>query len=106
MEATYRLLETIRQYAAGRLVESGEAEDIRQAPSAVIYADFTRRAGRGLYSSDEVLWDARLPLEIDNLQVAVSWAIGAGDTEVAMRIGGSFPRQATTATTARHRPSR
>jgi tetratricopeptide (TPR) repeat protein len=89
------MLETIRQYAQDRLVETGEAEDVR-ARHARWYADFARRAGRGLYSSDEVIWDARLPLEIDNLQVAVSWAVGAGATEIAMRIGGSFPRQAVT----------
>ena len=28
-EATYRLLETIRQYAAGRLADSGTADEVR-----------------------------------------------------------------------------
>ena len=33
---------------------------------------------------------------MDNLQIAVAWAAGAAETDVAMRIAGSFPRQATT----------
>ena len=58
------------------------------------FADFARRAGRGLYSAEELVWDERLRPEVDNLQVAVAWAVGAGDTDTAMRIGGSFPRGA------------
>jgi predicted ATPase len=94
-ESRYEMLETIRQYAQERLVESGEAEAVR-ARHAHWYAEFARRAGRGLYSVDELAWDERLRPEIDNLQVAVAWAAGAGEAEVAMRIGGSFPRQAVT----------
>jgi predicted ATPase len=92
-ESRYEMLETIRQYAQERLVESGEPEVVR-ARHARWYADFARRAGRGLYSADELMWDERLRPEVDNLQVAVGWAAGAGDTDTAMRIGGSFPRGA------------
>ncbi len=93
-ESRYEMQETIRQYAQERLVESGEAEAVR-ARHARWFADFARRAGRGLYSTDELAWDERLRSEIDNLQIAVAWGVGAGETDVAMRIGGSFPRQAT-----------
>jgi predicted ATPase len=92
-ETRYEMLETIRQYAQERLVESGEAERVR-ARHARWFADYARRAGRGLFSPDELVWSERFPLEIDNLQLAVAWAVGAGETEIAMRIGGSFPRQA------------
>ena len=94
-ESRYEMLETIRQYAQERLVESGEAETVR-ARHACWFAEFARRAGRGLYSTEELEWDERLGPEVDNLQIAVAWAAGAGETDVAMRIGGSFPRQATT----------
>jgi len=92
VESRYEMLETIRQYAQERLVESGEAEAVR-ARHAQWYAEFARRAGRGLYSVDELVWDERLRPEMDNLQLAVAWAAGAGETDIAMRIGGSFPRQ-------------
>jgi predicted ATPase len=95
VDSRYEMLETIRQYAQERLVESEEAEAVR-ARHARWYAEFARRAGRGLYSVDELAWDERLRPEMDNLQIAVAWAAGAGETDVAMRIGGSFPRQAVT----------
>jgi hypothetical protein len=47
-----------------------------------------------LYSPDELAWSLRIADEIDNLQAAVTWAVGAGDTTVAMHIGASFVRQA------------
>ena len=88
----YDMLETVRQYADERLVESGEAETIRRRHT-LWSADLARAAGRGLYSSEEEAWLERLRAEIDNLEVAVGWAVDAGETEVAMRIGASFPRQ-------------
>jgi predicted ATPase len=94
-ESRYEMLETIRQYAQERLVESGDAEAVR-ARHAQWFAGFARRAGRGLYSADELMWDERLRPEVDNLQFAVAWAVGAGETDAAMRIGGSFPRGAVT----------
>ena len=92
-ETRFDMLETIRQYAQERLVESGDAEAVRARHSRW-FAEFARRAGRGLYSADELEWEARLRPEMDNLQVAVAWAAAAGETDVAMRIGGSLPRQA------------
>jgi predicted ATPase/class 3 adenylate cyclase len=92
-QTRYDMLETIRQYAQERLVDSGDAEAVR-ARHAHWYADFARAAGRGLYSPDEAMWLERLQEEVDNLQVAVSWSVGADQTELAMRLGGAFPRQA------------
>ena len=88
----YDMLETIRQYAQERLVASDDAEEVR-ARHARWCAGFARSAGRGLYSEDESMWLERLRGEIDNLQVAVAWAVASDETELAMRIGGSFPRQ-------------
>jgi predicted ATPase len=90
----YGMSETIRQYAEECLVASGDAEAVR-ARHARWYADFARAAGRGLYSTDEHRWLERLEGEVENLQVAVAWAVAAGETDLAMRLGGSFPRQAS-----------
>jgi predicted ATPase/class 3 adenylate cyclase len=88
----YLMSETVRQYAEERLLDSGDAETIRTRHTRW-YADFARAAGRGLYSADEANWLERLAGEMNNLQVAVSWAVASDDTEAAMRLGGSFPRQ-------------
>jgi hypothetical protein len=90
----YGMSETLRQYAEERLVASGDAEAIR-ALHARWYAEFARAAGRGLNSTDELPWFERLQGEVENLQVAVAWAVAAEETELAMRLGGSFPRQAS-----------
>jgi hypothetical protein len=86
------MLETIRQYAEEHLVASGDAEAVR-ARHAGWYGSFARAAGRGLYSTEELSWLERLEGEVSNLQVAVTFAVGADDTDLAMRLGGSFPRQ-------------
>jgi predicted ATPase/class 3 adenylate cyclase len=91
-ETRYDMLETVRQYAEDRLVDSGEAEAVRTR-HARWYAGFARSAGRGLYSSDEAAWLERLGSEMNNLQVAVRWSVASDDTDSAMRLGGSFPRQ-------------
>jgi predicted ATPase len=93
VQTRYDMLETIRQYAQERLVDSGDAETVR-ARHARWYVDFARAAGRGLYSPDEAIWLDRLQREVVNLQVAVTWSVAAGETELAMRLGGAFPRQA------------
>jgi predicted ATPase/class 3 adenylate cyclase len=88
----FDMLETVRQYAHEHLVDSGEAEVVRRR-HAQWYVEFARAAGRGLYSADEEQWLEQLRVEIDNLDVAVGWALNADETDLAMRIGGSFPRQ-------------
>jgi predicted ATPase/class 3 adenylate cyclase len=93
LQTRYDMLETIRQYAEEQLLVFGDAEAAR-ARHAQWYATFARAAGRGLYSSDEARWFECLGPEIDNLQVAVNWAVGADESDVAMRIAGAFPRGA------------
>jgi predicted ATPase/class 3 adenylate cyclase len=88
----YEMSESVRQYAQERLVASGAADAVRNR-HARWFGGFARDAGRGLYSPDEASWLARLRDEMDNLQIAVGWAVATNDTESAMRIGGSFPRQ-------------
>ncbi len=81
-ETRYGMLETIRQYAEERLVASGEADEVRGRHTRWA-ATFARAAGRGLYSADDVAWLERLRPEVDNLQVAASWAVATGDSESA-----------------------
>jgi predicted ATPase/DNA-binding NarL/FixJ family response regulator len=70
--ARYRLLETIRQYAADRLVESGEAEAVRVRHFR-FYLALARRAERELEGSGLLEWLAVLDADHDNIRAALDW---------------------------------
>ena len=81
----YRLLETVRQYAAEKLGESGEADDVR-----------TRH--RDHYTSMAALLDGpagsdygqrveQTETEIDNLRAAFAWSRESGDAELGVGVG-------------------
>jgi predicted ATPase/class 3 adenylate cyclase len=84
-EATrYRLLETIRQYARDRLIESGEADDLR-ARHLAWCLDLSRGADTGLSGPELVGWLRRLDAEADNIRAAIEWGLDA-DPEAAARL--------------------
>jgi predicted ATPase/transcriptional regulator with XRE-family HTH domain len=72
-ERRYRLLETIRQYAHERLVESGEEENIR-TQHLKYYLQLSEQAEPGLKGPAQMEWYARLNDERDNLRAALAWA--------------------------------
>ena len=73
----YRLLETLRQYAAGKLQEAGEEFELRDRHLAW-FAELSAQAEAGLYGPDQASWFARLDLEIDNLRAALAWSKTSG----------------------------
>jgi len=82
-EARYRLLETVRQYARDRLVESGDAAEARRRHRDWYLALVERgvnqeRADRG-YLGIAVEWLDRLEREHDNLRAALEWSAGEPD---------------------------
>jgi predicted ATPase len=89
----YRLLETIRQYAEERLVATGGADEARHA-HATYFWRFARGAGRRLWSAEKMAWVARLEPELDNLRLAVSWALSNEDADLALGIAVSMVGQA------------
>jgi predicted ATPase/DNA-binding SARP family transcriptional activator len=81
----YRLLETVRQYAAERLAETGDLEESRRAHGATLLrlAEADRWAGKqGL---------ARLAVENDNVRAALEWTLAAGDP-IGPRLARAFGR--------------
>jgi predicted ATPase len=89
----YRQLETVRQYAEEHLLASGEADSVRER-HARYFAAVARDAGRGLWSTEEVAWAQRVEADLDNIRAAMSWAVVAGETDLAMRLAGAFVTQA------------
>ena len=87
-ETRYRMLETIRQYAREKMLEAGGSEIIRHRHLAY-FVKLAEQAEPELYRSNQVFWMKKLDDEIDNLRMAVEWAI-ANDVESGLRIA-TFP---------------
>jgi len=72
-DARLQLLETVREYAEERLIDSGEAALIR-ARHRDWYLAWAERADPELTGPDEATWYARLAEELDNLRAARAWS--------------------------------
>jgi predicted ATPase/class 3 adenylate cyclase len=90
----YRLLETIRQFAADRLVEAGDDETA--AVSAAHCAHFValaEAAAPHLKGPEQGSWFSRLDADSANLWRAAEWAASAPDgTRQVLRLGAALRR--------------
>ena len=89
IEARYRLLETIRQYAQERLDMSGEADRLR-GEHARYYAAFAESAIPNLTGPDGLQWEGRFEREFDNFRTALTWAVDTRDVDTALRVLGMW----------------
>jgi predicted ATPase/DNA-binding CsgD family transcriptional regulator len=85
-EARYRMLQTIRQYAAERLAESGEALGRRHADYFLTLAEVAEPA---MVGPDQAAWMERLEHEHDNLRAALGWFEERGDAERGLRLAAA-----------------
>ena len=91
----YRLLETVRQYARDRLMDSGERAGLRDQ-QLEWYLDLAERADPELRGPDQVKWLKRLDIEHDNMRAALEWSMEQGETEIekrhiaALRLAGAL----------------
>jgi non-specific serine/threonine protein kinase len=81
----YRMLETLRQYGLERLAERGETERGR-ARHAAHYGSLALQAELELRGPHAAIWLDLLALELDNLRAALTWLMGCGDAEGALRL--------------------
>ena len=90
----YRLLETIRQFAAERLAEAGQDEAAAVAAAhGRHYLSVAEAAAPHLRGSDQGNWFARLDADHANLQRAVRHAYGVlGGTEQLLRLATALDR--------------
>lgn len=84
----YRMLGTIREYAADRLAEAGESELARQAHLSYV-TDLAESAEPHLRRAEQLTWLARLQADHDNLGAAMRGAIAAGQAQAAMRLAAA-----------------
>ncbi|WP_343955323.1 BTAD domain-containing putative transcriptional regulator [Nonomuraea longicatena] len=86
-QARYRMLNTIREYAAQRLAEAGESEAARRAHLAY-FIELAETAEPHLRRAEQLEWMAVLHAEHDNLGAALRGAIAEGWAQEAMRLSG------------------
>ncbi len=87
-EARYRLLETIRQFAADRLAEAGEVAATRDRHLAHVLAFAEGIEPERQRDLDR--WRTRLELEHGNLRAALDWGLAAPDPERGRRLAASL----------------
>ena len=84
----YRMLTTIKEYAADRLAEAGESHLARQAHLAY-FTDLAETAEPHLRRAEQLQWLATLEADHDNLSAALRGAIAAGDAQGAVRLAAA-----------------
>jgi predicted ATPase/DNA-binding CsgD family transcriptional regulator len=85
-EPRYRMLETIREFAAEELASRGEIEAVRERHAAY-YAALADDLGRPREDGrDAAAALERRSIEQDNLRAALAWAAERGESEVGARI--------------------
>ena len=87
-EVRYRLLETIRQYARDKLLDSGHAAQVRDRHLAY-YLQLVGEAEPKLEGPEMVPWLDRLATEHGNLRAALEWA-PARDPDAALRLASGL----------------
>ena len=90
-ESRYAMLETIREFAAERLVESGEADRVQLLFEKLIVT-LAAHAEAGLSGPAQLTWLARLGEEHDNIRAALGHAIARHDGVVALTLATQLRR--------------
>jgi hypothetical protein len=85
----YRMLGTIKEYAADRLTEAGESGPTRQAHLAY-FTELAESAEPHLRRAEQLTWLARLEADHDNIGAAMRGAIAAGEAQPAMRLAAAL----------------
>ena len=83
-ETRYRMLETIRQYAREKHLESGGSEVVR-VKHLTYFAKLTEEAEPELFRSNQVFWLNKLDDDLDNIRLAWEWAL-ATDVAAGLQI--------------------
>ncbi|HEY8987851.1 MAG TPA: adenylate/guanylate cyclase domain-containing protein, partial [Candidatus Limnocylindrales bacterium] len=85
-ETRFRMLDTIREFAAERLTESGEREEIERRHSAA-FLGLAETLTPSLTGDDQRRWLGRLERDHDNIRAVLDRAVAAGDGSTAIRLG-------------------
>jgi tetratricopeptide (TPR) repeat protein len=81
----FRMLDSIRQFAAGELEASGERTEIDERHAAW-FVSLVERVAPELLKQDQACWLDLLTEDADNLRGAILWSVRTGRTEKALRL--------------------
>jgi non-specific serine/threonine protein kinase len=87
----YRLLETIRQYGRDRLVDAGEAENVRNHHFDW-FLELAERVEPELIGPRQVAWLDRLETEQDNFRAALAWGLDSRPAILGLRLASALWR--------------
>ena len=87
----YGMLETVRQYATERSVESGETDCLRQR-HANFFLGLAEQAEPKLFGPEQDAWFARLEAEHSNLRAALEWLDALEKALQGLRLAGALWR--------------
>ena len=89
-EGRFWMLETIREYAAERLEESGEWDELRRRHAEWFLALAETAAPHLRSGTAQKEWLERLDPEHDNVRAALDWLEASGEGELVLRLGAAF----------------
>jgi predicted ATPase/DNA-binding CsgD family transcriptional regulator len=85
----YDMHELLRQYAADKLTESGEAGATERRHFA-FFLSLAEQASQHYYNQAEKMWLDRLEIEHDNLRVALAWSLRNKKTDLGLNLAGAL----------------
>jgi predicted ATPase/DNA-binding SARP family transcriptional activator len=85
----YRMLETIKAFAAEQLAAAGERDAVAAA-HARYFVELAETADHHLRGADQLVWMRRLRAETDNLLATLRHATSVGDAATALRLTGAL----------------
>lgn len=88
-ETRYSMLAMLREYASERLVEAGEAEQLR-ARHLRHFAGLAERLQPLLRGHDSGIWRDCIERDNDNLRAALQWSLEHGDRADGLRLAGAL----------------
>jgi tetratricopeptide (TPR) repeat protein len=87
----YRLLETVRKFAAERLTDTGLRETV-MSRHRDFYRAWSQEGEKHLSGPDAAYWFDRFEVEHDNLRAAIAWCRHQGDLEEERRLVTTLAR--------------
>jgi len=81
----YEPHELLRQYAAGKLDEAGETNEVRSRHLAFFLA-LAEEAEPKLKGAEQATWLKKLNIENSNLHAALAWSLEGGDGEMGLQL--------------------
>ena len=85
----YRMLETMRQYASEKLVESNESK-ILHDDHLEYFLNLAETTEPHLRRVEQIEWLSKLDSEYENLRAALSWAMDKPPAESILRLAGAL----------------